>query len=138
MPRGGSRIGSGQKGKAKPSLSAAAVSGNPLVNPPSHLPADVADVWSRLAPKAIRQQTLTPEKVDGFEQLCRLVILDRTIDTWLASGDYEGSAKVALLGKKQKAVEQVRDGYQRFRLTGDGRPDAAAAPKTEVKNPWGI
>lgn len=92
MPRGGARVGSGRKPKARNGVVVAAITrftptvvdggkveesaeeskgeSNSLSIPPADLPAEQRDFWHRYAQSAIEQGTLTTHTVAGFRLLC--------------------------------------------------------------------
>lgn len=132
---GGARVGAGRKPLSR---SDRWLGGRPLatvVSPvtgsvhaadvpmPDDLPDPVAAWWMRLAPLAIEEQTLTPTVAVAFVALCELQVLQEEMSTHPMR---RGSAD------HLRVLQRLEMGMARFRLTADGRPRAAAAPKVDL------
>lgn len=122
---GGARVGAGRKPlsrndrwlRGKPGSATAPSAPSTQagsVTMPEGLPEDVAAVWTRLAPRAVAQQTLDAARVEGFTQLCKLVALEakQYADDRQGTSDHRG------------VVQRLDVALARFRLTGDGKPQA--------------
>lgn len=149
MPRGGPRIGAGRKpkgwneGRKVVGMDGRAFSPPPpvppdasgLAEPPEGMTEKQATLWRQLAPHAIAQLTLTPATRAGFrelvEQLAMKQALADEIDRIGAAHPASGDA----LRHYVKLAQRADGTLARFRLTGSGKPEAAAKPKSSA-NPF--
>lgn len=155
MPRGGPRIGAGRKPKSWKERQGKVVGmdGNPFARPPassSPPPADAGDLleppdgmttkqaalWRQLAPYAIAQQTLVAATRAGFRELVEQMTLKAAIaeDIEKIGAAHPGSGDN--LRHYAKLAQRVDATLARFRLTGSGKPEAAAARPKAAANPF--
>jgi len=135
MAKGGDRVGGGRP-KRVAVVPVEVLPDNPLLVAPMWMPDSHRALWVMLAPAAIAQQTLTAQKVTGLAELCGAMAIKRDIEASLSQLSAGSPEWVVMLTQHAKYAQRVESGLARFRLTGDGRPDAAAAKKATVKNPW--
>ena len=155
MPRGGRRVGSGRKPKAKgqvlmfnpadgrqsnPALPG--VSSQPdyddvdLLVPPSDLMPAQRRAWRLLAPHAVEQQTLVPATLAGFRQLCRQWVMADVFAAKigrLGAGSQSASRFVVIALKIDQRLDAT---LARFKLTGFGKPADKKDPKGQASNTW--
>jgi hypothetical protein len=146
VARGGVRVGSGRKPKAR-ALAAlhghrarrliedheaalTAESGPPdPVDPPATVTGPVLKVWLELAPHALAERTLTAKTAASFELLCRAVVLERK----LSRGAEKGGSN------HRGMMQRVEAGFARFRLAPTGKafepPPKPVDPFAEFATP---
>ncbi len=86
------------------------------MEPPKDLPDDQLAVWRALAPHALRERTLTPERALAFQELCEAIAVKRAI---FSDPTERGGTRYT------KMAALITAGLARFRLHGDGKPVAA-------------
>src|SRR5687768_7149016 len=78
MSWGGARVGSGQKPKGMVAMRSRQAAPDDVelepvsAEPPEDLPEDQRAFWTRCAPRALAQGTLTPRTVEAFRLLCEM------------------------------------------------------------------
>jgi hypothetical protein len=108
-----------------------------LVTPPRDLPRDQRKYWARYAPLAIAQQTLIPAHVPGFRELCEQAAFKDALAKQIRKLKPESSGASDVLRHYEKLVQRLDATLARFRLTGFGKPAAAAsAARKATASPW--
>jgi hypothetical protein len=161
MPRGGARVGAGRKPNAakqnvvdaRARFSDAPASGLPALGAAPPVPADAATLlepppgvsepeaiaWRALAPHAIAQQTLVAATRVGFRELVEQLVMKQTIADSIAKVGADHPGVDGLLRHYAKLAQRLDATLARFRLTGSGKPEAAAARKAPASpSPWAM
>jgi hypothetical protein len=92
----------------------------PVIDPgqvPEGFSPEQEAVWRELAPHAVRRQTLVQSTLLGFRQLCRLVVIERTI---AADPDQVGGAN------HRGVLQRIDAELLRFDLAPNGKPHGDA------------
>lgn len=147
MPRGGARVGAG-----RPRKTPAVVVGmdgarftappmpppsdSPLLEPPADLAKPLQAIWRDLAPLAVQQQTLVAATTAGFRELCEQLHLKRELARALHKHGAASAEADRVLKQYVKVALRVDGTLARFRLTGMGKPEPAAAVRPKAANPW--
>jgi phage terminase small subunit len=160
---GGSRAGSGQKGKSR---ALRALQGNaghrplpqersaeaPNIEPPERLTPKEVEYWQELAPHAIEAGTLVPATVATFVLLCKChVMADEMHATMLNDGlivikyvlTEEGSQEEKkihpLLSPHRNLVQRIESLSVKYKVCPLGKPmDTDARKKAKPTNPWAV
>lgn len=106
-----------------------------LLEPPAGLPPAQQDRWRALAPFAIAQQTLMDATRPGFAELCEQLVMKDQIAAEISKAGAAHEGMDRLLRQYTKLAQRLDSSLARFRLTGSGKPEAAA-PKKVAANPW--
>ena len=158
MPRGGARVGAGQKPKHGkpapfvPGLIDGGRSGDVSERPPDDLPEAHQAFWRTYAGSAIALGTLTPQTVGSFRLLCELEsekaatlkTIDRDGRTYIkcvvdgAGNEHQELKAHPLTSAYRQLAKQVDALMARFMLAPFGKPAPGAKPKKAqgAPNPW--
>jgi hypothetical protein len=108
-----------------------------LAVPPRDLPRDQRKYWTRYAPLAIAQQTLIPAHAPGFRELCEQAAFKDALAKEIRKLKPESPNASDVLRHYEKLVQRLDATLARFRLTGFGKPAAAAsAARKASASPW--
>ena len=153
MPRGGRRAGAGAKPGAKRWAKVVPMSGiraplasqlpvavpvedsDGLLTAPTDLPPAEREIWTVLAPHAIRERTLVPSRVPGFRQLCRQWVYCDELDTKIRSLGITSDDADRLLRHFDKWEKALSASMGNFSIRSFGKPAAAEKPK--APSAWG-
>src|SRR5688572_33152071 len=148
MPKGGARVGSGQK----PTKTLPFVLNDEdrkLLRPPANLPENQREFWETYAPLAMEKRTLTAHTVGGFRLLCETdaektavkatieadgrTFIKVTVDgAGVEHQELKAHPLTSAYGRLAKAVETL---MARFGLAPFGKAELPIAKKAAA-NPW--
>jgi phage terminase small subunit len=109
-----------------------------LLEPPDDLSEAEQACWRKLAPRAVRQRTLTDAEAPGFRELCQVFVMKEQVAARIAKAKAGAATKAVdgLLRHYVKLGQRVDALFARFKLTAFGKPSDAAKEKPAKANPW--
>lgn len=150
MPRGGRRVGAGRKPGAN-SANVVGMDGKPhggglppavsladrdaLVTPPGELSEPARAFWSRWAPAAIENRTLTAATAFGFRELCEKAATVAALRARIALLGAATQDALPYLKECRGQAQALNVSLKEFKLTAFGKPETSEKPKPAA-NPW--
>lgn len=150
---GGSRPGSGRKGKPKgqagvvltmperigsvgeASTVCTETNGATLLVAPDGVSLEVQAIWAQWAPHAIAERTLSSATAAGFRQLCQHWVYVAALAKKIDHLGPDTKEATGYLLTYLKAGQRLDTLLARFKLTAFGKPAIAEKPKPKA-NPW--